>query len=684
MSKILTKAHSLAPRSRCWIPTKHGGLATVGIVVVTLLLLLLVTAFFVFRFFLSTVQVQDTRKLEWLDLKASEAVLKKGSVPATWVAGAHISNDVLERMLRLQAGTKATVTGIQDFDDLQLEVRKFEVTSQAGPPRIALDLLASSVKKALSIGLKAEAMIGYRRTEMAGKPLRPHAVFNMMVTSLRPTLSWAGLSMSLPKFTESLVASGAMATYGEKMSFKVPLAETIKVSLGEPESATDTPRKELYTRQMTMPVKDTGGSITLNVTMKNADLDYPISFATPLFGPRGVWLLADDTGFKVPDLGTIATPSDAEIAALRDSVRKLMTEMGESFSPKGDIDLFLNSRALIAMIGKLSSLPEDQRTIAFRSVAVEGNLYNTEWRDDVLGKGGLLVRPANPTFANATAVISPPQVKWLPTIGVKVDSGVMINATAMLHWHFDPLVGGGVGNDVNLGGSALVPLHGQVGVALKEIDGKKVALLLPSATCTNIPISVAASGDIKVSAKLGLLAMEEPLAPTILLDPIPRRIDISTLATAKPVGENRKVDVWPMWKNPVLDVSMLPIEAKATNDGIWISSSVDVQPVKVTDPTYDQDRKALAQKVAENIKAQTRPACPKPDDLRVSIAGIEIGPNGAVVQIVGAAVGIAKSIAKEAEKMAKTPGKALQEAPGNIGREVKKGFCNVFGCKDDQ
>lgn len=659
---------------------------SVAVKIAGVVVLLLVVVFVVARIssWSDAIQIDDTKKLQWRDLKAAEAVLKTAQVPTGWLAGVFVSNAAIEKVLNQQAGTVIEVIGQQGFEDLTVEVSKFDLVAQDGPALVTFDLIASSPKNNVKLALRAKGLLGYSRTAFVGEKQIPTGFLNLSITELKPKLTlWNAFSVSVPDFLKSASATVLMRSIGKGIEVPVPLKESLKFSLGDP-PADDRP--PMATKVKTLPIKDTGGSVTLAIRYKNTDLTYPLAFSLPLFTKGGIWLLAHDKAVPLPAVSD-ETPTDAQLSALSAEVGKLRAAI---YTPSGEVAAFLAGRTLTSLVNLFSSLSEDQRSVVAQSTAIDKELFNKEWRDDILGKGGFKITGQNANFATAKAVIGAPTATWVPSTGVAITAGVAADGVVGLHWHFDPMLGGGVGANLNVHLSGSTPINAKLGVAMEKLDGKPVALLVPVVDCANVPLQGEENGELKVKVRMGQLLFDKPMAPQAIVDSVPRRVDLPIVKREdleKTLKKN-EVGTIPHWVNNALDITLDPVAAKASNDGFWIESRVAVAPA-AKDPAGAKAQKvALDKSVREYTDKLPAPKCPEASSLEVEILGVKIGKNGELVKLFmagGALVGQATEAAKKAlndagvalGSAAQSVGDGIKHLGNEIGKEAKK-ICGDF------
>jgi hypothetical protein len=191
--------------------------------------------------------------------------------------------------------------------------------------------------------------------------------------------------------------------------------------------------------------------------------------------------------------------------------------------------------------------------------------------------------------------------------------------------------------------------------------------------CVNAPIEIGDRGAIQVSIKTSVQAFSSPLSPTILFDSLPIQFQIDTSADSDST-DSSKIRV--AWAAPYVNATFLPVVAEASEEGFYVSATATVKRGSNggVGLSIEQERRRIA--TLAQI-ATPDPACPNTGDLRVEVAGMEIGPNGVVIQALAAAADVIKRVDDELHKIATTPAKAAEDLPGNVAREVHNFFHNL-------
>jgi hypothetical protein len=621
--------------------------------------------------------IRDARTLRWNQMQTSRAVLGTGPLAANWAAGVYLSENLLAKVIESQLGTVIRIQGIDKIDDLEVTLRKAQIDFRVDAPEVDLELVASSQKKDVSVVLKAVGLLGYAGTTMKGEVPRNHASFQVVLTSVKPAVNWSNFSVAVPGFMKSLIAGGAMLAIADRLRFDVPLFDAPSLSLGDPPAA-DRPAEKVHTQDI--PIKQGSsevGMVSLQVVQRNADIVLPLSFGTPVFTPDGVWLLASQKPFLPPAMSEPPGPSAA--ATLRKQVEAMVGEMA---APDGDVVAFIHQGLIADLVDRLGKLPEEQRTVTAKSVKVTGNLWQDKWRDNIFGKGGVYIRGQNDRFASAVTRLQSISARWVPKDGMALSATVGADFAADLHWHFDPLVSGGFGDDVGVSAKTSATANGSVNVRMATIQGQPAALLVPTLACTLAPLDLKAHTDIKLAAKYGIKMFAEPVPPIPLVTTQPLRLELPTGTVV--VDKKKDIKASADWKIPVVDFTFTPTAAQATETGYHVSaklSSLAEAPAGAATPAGraadKAQRDAYRKQLVEYARTLPSAKCPDPE-LRLNIGGIEIGPNNELVKYSADAIKLINNTFSEAKKIIKTPGKAIQDAPRNIHREVKKACRRIW------
>jgi hypothetical protein len=160
------------------------------------------------------------------------------------------------------------------------------------------------------------------------------------------------------------------------------------------------------------------------------------------------------------------------------------------------------------------------------------------------------------------------------------------------------------------------------------------------------------------------------LAP--VLDTIPREFPFvdKDKKPVKPVAGKILVD--PQWANPALDVTVSPVEAIVTDSGFWVSADLAPKVASQDKDAYKAARDLLAKQIAEYSNSLPKSMCPPADGLRVTILGVEIGPNGELIKLFKAGAELAKNVTAAAKKVLDDIDKGAKQVASETARIARQ------------
>ncbi len=602
---------------------------------------------------LRAVNVANARTLEGQQLLVSQRILQRGTVPYAWSAAIYIPSALVQNVLNVESETIVSVPDIPNFGTVELTFRSATLEPQVDGLHAVLKIGLRSRSRNVSLDLAGRGLIGYRGVYQGDGDTRV-AKFGILITELKADLSWGVLNFRTPSLLRELAAAGVMRRFGSQFEFSVPIGQPLAASVN-------------VNRVQHIPIAATGGSVDIHFGMLKSQLALPDLTLEPLFLTHGVWLLAS-SGSPSPDSTPPVSPTDTEIRALRKTVNQLAAHIPEK--DPGALAIWIDWQLIAGMVNKFNQLPPPARQVNVESVGTTGKLYTADWHG-----GGLWVEPTNTDFLHGQAKIEPLQTKWLPKRGLQIDSTISATIDANVNWNFNPGVGGGgIGStSYGLSGNANLTLSAQTMAALQNIDGHAIALFQVLPRCVNAPVQIGDRGALKLTVKTSVQAFSTPLSPIILFDSLPQQFEIgASLDVGSADSSKVRVD----WAAPYLNATFVPVVAETGEVGFYLAAAAKLERGSKggIGLSITQERSRI---VALAQAATPDPTCPNTGDVRVEIAGVELGPNGVIIQLVGAAADVVKRTGQEIQKIYTTPGKAAEDFPGNVVREVHNFFSHL-------
>lgn len=590
----------------------------------------------------------------WHDLNAAHDALSRGPITTSWDAGVFISRELMRDVLEIQKGSIITIDRVRVIGSANLQIEKVSLLDDQDHPAVRLTFLVTTpFLQGVSFPMEADALLVYRRTALIdtdGKPetdAKPHMFFGLRLIRWRSGVRFGQVNLGqTPKPISAFQAEAIMHFFGQKLELPIPLEASIPINL-----------KELVANIALKPieVKKTGESFSLK-------LSYPlnpplrVNAGTPLHVPGGIWLLAAHRLPMGPPewAASDANPTEASVKTLATKVNQLRRQNTPLI--RSDLAAFIRPDALEALLDEF----KDPAMRTVRLQAPRGaKLFNedTPFGVHVLVEGGR----GSDAFLDAFAVVDMPTLKW-SAAGMRLDAPLSFSGRANLHAHFKPPNAGGefrpkVTGATHLGGVV------RLAYVEKENEGGPVALLVPTVQCVNLHLEISDPGAFKFRMRAGALLFEKPFKPLVLMDGVPTRFDFA-IKGDEPKPSEMILKFVPATR--FVSVAAAPTAGRTTAAGFWLQGNVTLTPADPDEKRYAEARKPLADaaaarlaKFAETLKPSDK--CPKQEEPRFEVLGIEKGPNGAIGQVID-------WIAKEATKAAKE----FNKVKDNVSRETAK------------
>ncbi|MGY4497815.1 hypothetical protein ACVWYH_001742 [Bradyrhizobium sp. GM24.11] len=556
--------------------------------------------------------VHEREGAEWAALTLTDQTLVQMHQPQDADAAVFFSNAVIDKALKQLTGT--TIGPVKSkLGDLVVTVEDARVQVGLGITGAVVDVKVASAQRSLAVNLKLEGDLSFRGiAPQAGDKPTATAEFAVGITKVEPEFNWGFLDVRGRNFLSEAISSGLMIAIDNHLTVAVPFEDRIAINTG-------------FESDTTMKAPD--DTVTLNMSLPDRVLDQRFSFSAPLFLHSGVWLLAATSASGQASVTPLALPDlqpselESRIATLREHV----SGATKDWEQEGEFALFLSGKALVGFVGKLSALPEANRTVSVHSTGVTGHLVDNET---------ILLELPDATDINATMNAGAPSAVWTPAKGVALATDLRMDLHAKIHAHVKPVVN--MGTTLNLEGEAGKHVAGTIELANKNVDGHSVLSLGATMPCDTMTADVTTDGrlvmgPVKVDlVKVGVRwTMPIPLTlgePNLVLDDLPRRVGLRS-----PKPDDHGIAVTPAHK--AIEYVVHVTDAKATQNGYIVSAKLEMNSVDAAElpPEIIAQRHALT----DSVKAASRAAaaCPSVDsDMKVLFGGAEFGKNNEIVK----------------------------------------------------
>jgi hypothetical protein len=502
---------------------------------------------------LRTTQYQfDRRELEWAALTRSVHAVENGPVPEAWDLAVYVSNRGLNNSLALLDDAKVQADPTTSSDDTVLTVKSVQLNhSEPGFPTASLEVEAFSKSRDLRVGMHGDValvFVGIKKDE-DGKKL---AQFYLQPLTLQPDIEWHSLRFGVRGYASELLATGTAVALAKALRLDMPLL--------------DDPSKDAnVAAEGRVPVREPRDQnwVHLQGSLSAGTVREEISYTHPVFTEGGMWVGAQRrAGGQAPlEQLTRGAKTDAqlgaEIAELRDKIRQVQ---GPS-SSQGDVAIWIKGELFAALVKKISDLPLAKRTATIVSDQYQGQIADKEWRDKILGKGGVFVEFNKPDAVHATVSVGEIGAKWVPQRGIAVWATAHVDAKVDVHVHIDPLIGGGVGTNVGMEGSGDTKIAGEMRISKVLAGTRAVFAFDPKMQCNPTRVEVKTDGRLvtnwgwtkvpSLGARVETAELSNYLPPSVILSDSPMILRGRT-DKGDPIPINasgRSLLLTPVWKS---------------------------------------------------------------------------------------------------------------------------------------
>lgn len=580
-----------------------------------------------------------------------------------WTAIAGVNNAAIDALFDGVEGAMLTNTGGGLLEGATVTVQNVDITPGLGAMDAMIELTAR--KGPLTVGLNLEGAVlvtAIRNVERqlgGGADTRVVPVteiaFRIEPTRVAPTLGVSSLERKKRGLWSDLAPGLASALLSDELfTVTMDLPREVRVDLGVDRTETQTIDEER------------GATATYRVTLKESQVTARFAYGAPIYTGDAVWVMARDVDAAAPDV-VAATPPKGDAATLEAAARALedalqarlsqnLRELGEADRPRIAVDL--DGRVLSRIGDKLAALPPDKQRVNVRLVNWNGRLAEDQWRDNLLGEGGVYVEIGCPDCAEFNAGLSDARFE------VRDGRHVLAAEVAVSGWvniaaHVDPLVSGGAGTSVRIEGGT----QGAQTVAaeinatvLRDENGHSVGALTWQPSCRKLEVVATSDGRLKfdfgwmrmprVGARMDMVVGPSVIEPIVVLEEAPSFVAHPAPRALAKDGEG------PNWRlvfpNLVSVVTVEPADFALV--GGRLRAAADLGVVHHLNDTGSEEARAEALAAIEKTVDAARDAAADATDalvekhqegsrckdvapsVRVLLGDIEVGPNNEVVK----------------------------------------------------
>lgn len=587
---------------------------------------------------------------EWQSLDVTRRAIEGRTTPQQWSAGAFIGSTALGQLVQQTVGYRLEYVPKDAWlSGTTVAVKSATVQPALGYAQVNLVLVARKDNQELELGLTGTLnYLGVDRVQ-GGNPDEIIARFRIEPQEIAPAARIGPLQFRVGQFWEKLVPDLAVAlAKPELFEISLPLRDKVKFDLGVSVKGA----KERVN-------KETGATVTYDATLPETSLEQRVSFSAPVFRPEGVWLLARQSQSGQDAVRPTRPPADAELAAAVQTLREEVRQQTEAFTgDPGTLSVWIAPALVTSLANRLSELSDEARRLTIQTIEREGRLTEEKWRDDLMGDGGAYAELVDGRSGLATVQLGKPTVSW-EADGMRLVMPADATMNAKIHFHFDPLIGGGMGTSVQLEGkgAGTVNISTQTSV-ISDASGLKVAAVDTRMSCDAVKATVTTDSVLKID--LGWINVPKVGAKVVL--PLGRHqigaialLDNRPMFVATPSDDPRvendaairaeRIKKYPWAVVPPtggMKVWVVPESISTDASGIRAVVSLGVEPmiighsmddVRKARQTVEQEAKTLEGRAADLLKQQRPvPGCEGEAEIAILLGPIEIGPRNEIVK----------------------------------------------------
>ena len=601
---------------------------------------------------------EDHQRAVYESLALQEALQQQGGGYAAADLGIGISNRGMVKLLSLLKGLVITpAQSPEGLEDLSVKIEDIQLVSRAGRSELELRVSVASLTNHLQFDAMMTGDLLFLPPELDTGTSEDQLAFRVKVRELHPDLSWYSLRFQNIAAVRDYLRNRLIDQIEKDLVVSVATAKLDRLVLG-------------LSGSEVLKDEEKGFQIKIGYSSPKFEMPVVARYSQFLMTDSGFWIFAryGDKAPYVPKPVVRVPPEqlESEIGRLTYALRA--AAVGLNFA-SGDSAIIVRKPLLEKLTAQFNERSSDERTVSFQSTRSRGKLFEKQWRDNLLGDGGLSVELDSRDAAWGTVTLKQVASTWTDK-GLAYSAAIDVEANTVLYIHFDPLIGGGIGKRATLEGTASPVLAGTLSFALRTYDEVPVLVAVNHLDCAKFPITVMDDGDLAVGVTLS--QMVGGGRPSL----IPALIGLPNLVKANQVLRGIK-GVMVTAPKPFAAITYAPTQLLTDADGLRAEVATSASWSDGEDRDVADRVKEITALVNKDETFPAAPDCGKPDAIRVHVAGIEfehdLGLGRAITSMVdGARIG-----KKGIENFLSTAGRnAINPSPGSV---LRKPLTNPLG-----
>lgn len=594
--------------------------------------------------------IVDHQRAVYESLALQDQLQQEGGGWAAADLGIGISNRGMGKLLSLLKGLVISPTQPpKGYEDLSIRIEDIQLVSRAGRSELELEFSLSSPANSLQFAATMTGDLLFLPPELDTDTAEDQLAFRMKVRELHPRLSWYSLPLQSISTMRDYLRYRLIEQVEKSLVMKVPTAKLDKLVLGLSGSEV---------------LKDEEKGFQIKIAYASPKFEMPLvaRYSQFLMTDSGFWIFAR-YGDKAPSIPkpVARVPMEqleSEIGRLTYAIRAAVS--GLNFW-SGDSAVIVRKPLLEKLTAQFNERSSDERTISFQSTRSRGRLFERQWRDNLLGDGGLFVELDGRDAAWGTVTLKQVSSAWSEK-GLAYSASAEIEANTITYVHFDPLMGGGIGRRTTLEGTASPVLAGTLSLALRTYLGVPVLVIANNLDCSKFPITVLDNGDLALGVTVSQLIGGG--RPTL----IPALMGLPKMVKADQVLRGIKA-VTVTAPKPFAAITYAPTQFLSDANGFRAEFATSAAWSEGEDVDAEERVKEIVALLGKDETFPSAPECGKPDAIKVHIAGIAFEGDLGLGRVITSLVDGARMGRSGIENFLSTAGRnAINPSPGSALR----------------
>lgn len=602
--------------------------------------------------------IVDHQRAVYESLALQDQLQQQGGGYAAADLGIGISNRGMGKLLSLLKGLVISPTQPpKGYEDLSVKIEDIQLVSRAGRSELELEFSLASPANALHFSATMTGDLLFLPPELDTDTPEDQLAFRMKVRELHPRISWYSLPLQSITTMRDYLRYRLIEQVEKSLVVKVPTAKLDKLALGLSGSEV---------------LKDEEKGFQIKVVYASPKFEMPVvaRYSQFLMTDSGFWIFArygDKTPY-IPKPVARVPPDQLEFEIGRLTYALRVAAAGLNFE-SGDSAVIIRKPLFEKLTAQFNERSSDERTVSFQSTRSRGKLFEKQWRDNLLGDGGLSVELDSRDAAWGTVTLKQVTSAWSEK-GLAYSAVVDVEANSIVYVHFDPLIGGGIGKRATLEGTASPTLSGTLSFALRTYTGVSVLVVANQLDCAKAPITVRDDGNFAIGVTLS-----QPVGggkPSL----IPALIGLPNMVKANQVLRGIK-GVTVTAPKSFAAITYVPTQFLADANGLRAEFATSASWSDGDDVDAEDRVREIMALVNKDETFPSGPDCGKPDPIKVHVAGIAFEHDLGIGRAITTLVDGAKKGTKGVENFLSTAGRnAINPPPGSV---LRKPLINPLG-----